>query len=60
MICLCSVRINLGELRSVHSHELEDVKLLAVDGELAILAVCNLSYEDSIRPVKLFLRLNED
>ena len=60
MICLRSVRVNLGELSSVHSHELEDVELLAVDGELALLAVRNLSYEDCIRPVEFLLSLNED
>ena len=60
MICLRSVRVNLGELSSVHSHELEDVELLAVDGELALLAVCNLSDEDCIRPVEFLLSLDKD
>ena len=59
-ICLSCIRIYLSELSRVGCHKVEDIELHAIDSELALLSISNLTYENCIRIVEFLLCLNED
>ena len=52
--------INLGKALRILRHEIENVELMAIDVQDAVLTVGNLTKEDCILVIQRLLRLNHD